>query len=130
VRVSDLRRQPALLIENDTLELTRAGYANRLAQARAELERVQWSLDDEALVRWRHPVLDRSGSARPEEHARLENVSAWRVEALSLDGRWVARWPEPGEAEEALPRALRVRFDVEGFGRIERVLELADPVSP
>ena len=35
VRTGDLRRLPALVIDSDGIELTRAGHANRLAQSRA-----------------------------------------------------------------------------------------------
>lgn len=130
VRLGDIRRQPALLIDPDGLQLTRAGYANRLAQARAELERVRWDIDDQALTRWRYPVLDPGGSQAPLRDAALEGVSRVEFEALSQDGRWVARWPEPGQGELAWPRAVRVVFELDWLGRIERVLELAEPVQP
>jgi general secretion pathway protein J len=126
VRTADLRREPALLVERDALTLTRAGYANGLAQARAELERVRWGADRDALVRWRFVSLDRGGSERPVEALRLTGVSAWRVEALQADGRWVDRWPPPGQDAAAWPRALRLGFDLHGVGRIERLLELSE----
>ncbi len=130
VRVGDLRRMPALLIDTDGIELTRAGHANRLAQARAELERIRWGVDDRTLKRWRFAALDRNPGERPQEDSALQEVSQLRVEALRTDGRWVNRWPEPGQADDAWPRALRLRFSVEGIGEIERLLELAEVSQP
>lgn len=130
VRGGDLTRLPALVLDADGLELTRAGQANRLAQARAELERLRWGLDGNRLTRWRYPVLDRGGSEAPRADAVLDAASQLRIEALSADGRWVNRWPQPGQGDEAWPRALRVAFEVDGIGRIERVLELAEGGRP
>lgn len=130
VRTADLRREPALLLDNDTLALTRGGYANRLAQPRAELERVSWQPDAGALVRLRYVGLDRGSRETPREDLRLDAVSQLRIEALATDGRWTSRWPEPGEDADGLPRALRVEFELEGLGRIERVLELAGQAAP
>lgn len=129
-RVGDLRRQPAMLIDANGIELTRAGHANRLAQSRAELERVRWGMDSQTLTRWRYAALDRPGSEQPRVDATLDTVSRWRIEALREDGRWVSRWPEPGQPEDALPRALRLRFSVEGIGEIERLLELVEAAGP
>jgi general secretion pathway protein J len=126
VRAAELRREPALLVERDALTLTRAGYASGLAQARAELERVRWGTSQDALLRWRFASLDRGGSERPLESLRLAGVSVWRVEALHADGRWVDRWPPPGQDSAVWPRALRVGFELQGLGRIERLLELPE----
>ncbi|MCK7592780.1 type II secretion system minor pseudopilin GspJ [Pseudomarimonas salicorniae] len=130
VRLGDLRQLPALLIDPDGIELTRSGHANRLAQPRAELERVRWTLQEGGLARTRFVALDRGGSERPREDAVLQGVSALDVEALTLDGRWVNRWPLPGAREDDWPRAVRIGFEVDGLGRIERVLELAEAVQP
>lgn len=127
VRATELRREPALLLEGDGLALTRAGHANRLAQPRAELERVIWQLDDGALVRLRYAALDRGNREDAREDLRLDAVGQLRIEALATDGRWASRWPRPGEPADALPRALRIEFQLDGVGRIERVLEVAGP---
>lgn len=130
VRDGDLRRLPALQIDGDGLTLTRGGFNNRLAQARAELERVRWYAEGDALQRGRWRVLDRPGGERAQTDARLEGVRTIEFEALGVDGRWVARWPPPGQDLDAWPRALRVGFDLDGLGRIERVLELAEAGAP
>ncbi|GIX34449.1 MAG: hypothetical protein KatS3mg126_0228 [Lysobacteraceae bacterium] len=125
VRDGELGRLPALLLDRSGLELSRAGLAVPLAQARAGIERVRWAVEDGALVRRVHAVLDRVGGEQGEEQARLDGVGSLRIEALAADGRWQERWPLPGARPEALPRAVRVRFALDGLGEIERLLELA-----
>jgi len=121
---------PALRVERQGLELTRAGYGNALATPRAELERVAWRVDEGKLQRLRFAVLDRLSSTQPQRSDLLEGVSDLRVEALHEDGRWLPEWGPPRVPTDALPRAVRIRFEVEGLGRIERWLELPDGAAP
>jgi general secretion pathway protein J len=130
VREGERRVEPALRLDADGLALTRAGYANRLAQARAELERVRWQRDGAALRRLRLPALDRSPGGLPEGEAMLEGVQRLDIEALGDDGRWSPRWPPSGAAVDRLPRALRVRVELADWGEIERWFELVDPPAP
>lgn len=130
VRGGELRAEPALQIDADGLALTRAGHANRLAQPRAELERVHWYRREHGLHRRGLPVLDGSVATRREGDPLLDGVQRLEFEALGLDGRWSSRWPLPGGDPARLPRAVRVRMDLDAWGEIERVFELVDqPVT-
>lgn len=117
---------PALRVDRQGLELTRAGYANALASPRAELERVAWRVEQGKLERWRFPVLDRTPGTQPQRQQLLEGISDLRVEALHEDGRWLSEWGPPRTRVDALPRAIRLRFEAAGYGRIERWLELPE----
>jgi len=131
VRDGDRLRRGALELDPQGLALSRGGHANRLAQARAEVERVLWRLDGNRLERLRHSRLDRSPGGPLDESFQLDGVSRLEIEVLAEDGRWTARWPAPGSADDLLPRAIRVRLEVTGLGRIERWFELVEgPVRP
>ncbi len=112
------------------MELTRYGHANPLALPRAELERVAWTRRDGDLVRQRWPVLDRAAGTRPVEDALLDGVDALGLVFLDERGREHHQWPPPNGASGVLPRALRLTLEVEGFGEIERVLELPAEPAP
>ena len=130
VRQGDLRVEAALVLDADGLALTRAGYSNRLAQARSELERVRWYRDGDALQRLRLPALDRTPGGVLDGEAVLAGVQRLDIEALGADGRWSPRWPLQGGSPTTLPRALRVRLELDGWGEIERWFELVEPLPP
>lgn len=130
VRDGEIGVEPALRLDAEGLALTRGGYANRLAQARAELERVFWHRDGETLRRVRLAALDRSPGGLPEGDEVLDGVQQLDIEALADDGRWSTRWPLPGSAIDRLPRAVRVRLVLDGWGEIERWFELVESPSP
>lgn len=108
------------------LELTRAGYANALAQPRAELQRVGWRREGETLQRLHHPSLDRAG-APPRVDDLLQGVQALELRYLDSDGREHDRWPPPRVPAEELPRAIEVRLVLEDYGALRRLLELPVP---
>lgn len=105
------------------LEFTRHGHANRLALPRAELERVAWLRRGDGLYRLRWNVLDRAPGSEPSEDRLLDGVGDMRIAYLDAQGREFRQWPPPRESA-VLPRALRVEWELEGFGTIRRVLEL------
>lgn len=104
------------------LELTRAGRANPARLARSQFERVAWVLRDGTLVRRHWTVLDRAQDSAPLEDALLSGVLRFEVRFLGFDGEWAEQWPrlEAGGA----PRAVEVIIDLQGIGRIPRILRI------
>lgn len=111
------------------LSFTRGGWLNPAVHARAELQRVNYSLIDGRLVREYWPVLDRIGATQAIGEVLLANVSEFRVEFLpersSGPDAWMAFWPPPGAASvESLPVGVRITLTVSGAGRIMRLIEV------
>lgn len=120
--------RPAFDGSAQRLEFTRYGHANVLALPRAELERVAWLQRANALHRLRWPVLDRAPGTQPADDLLLQGVRRLDLVYLDAQGREFRQWPPPRSEGDALPRALRLSLDVDGFGQIRRVLEL--PQAP
>jgi general secretion pathway protein J len=116
---------PAFDLAPGRLELSRGGFANALAQPRAEIERVGYRLERGALQRLRYAVLDRAPDTVPELQALLEEVEGFELRALDREGREHPRWP-PGREPAGLPAAVEVRLRVAGIGDVRRLLELPD----
>jgi general secretion pathway protein J len=117
---------PALVGTAGGVEFTRVGFANPQAEARSNLERVVYELDDRALKRGRYAVLDRASSSTPELTTLRSAVTDLRLRYLDRSGRWLDAWP-PAQASDPnlLPRAVQWRLTTPDYGEIERVIELA-----
>lgn len=132
------------VLQRPLLAFTRAGVPNPAGLQRSELQRVEYVLEDGRLWRRHRWVLDGADAARPADAVLLlENVVSLRpaflphaeatgqAETRLLDDmtHWLEHWdsalpaasPVPGRA---MPMAIMLTLELEGFGRIHRVIEL------
>ncbi len=130
--------QPALLasgLEINAVEFTRGGWPNPLARARPALQRVAYRLEEEKLIRVQWPVLDRLLDQEPEELEMLGGVREIRFRFLLENGEWSEVWPSDdlgvggaipdAESYRRLPRAVEVVLDLEDWGQVTRLVEIA-----
>lgn len=115
------------------LEFTHAGWSNPREQPRSSLQRVRYRLDGEGGL-WREHwlVLDRFDEEEGLQRVKLID-GVRRVSLAFLDGRagsaagtriggeWMDWWPV-AEGDPLLPLALRVGLELEGIGRVERLV--------
>jgi general secretion pathway protein J len=118
---------PALVIERPPgarLELTRTGRPNPQQAKRSALQRVAYSVENEALVRRTWYVLDRTAQTVPAEETVLEDVEGIVFEALA--GEWSTTWPEaaqdPGQMLTDMPRSVRFVITLPDIGEVARVV--------
>ncbi len=123
------------------VELTRFGWRNPLLEARSEMQRVSYELDDEGkLFRNYYRVLDRAQDSQPLRQELLDKVEEVGVRFLNGDNKWQEYWPADAQMAqsrnqgtgsrynslyETLPRAVEVRIQHEEFGVITRLFEIA-----
>jgi general secretion pathway protein J len=126
------QRLPALMAGEGIeykVEFTRAGWSNTAGLPRPTLQRVAYRLDQDGLWRdyWR--VLDRTQASEPVRIKLLTGVRAITFRFLSPSQEWVDRWPQPGgnplEQQRLRPAAVEVTLDLEDWGQIRRVIEVA-----
>jgi general secretion pathway protein J len=122
---------PALQV-TDTLEyhvqLTRAGWSNTAGLPRPTLQRVGYRIEDEQLWRDHWPVLDRTLVVEPVKMRMLDGVRSISFRFLTNNRDWVDRWPAPqaaGRNERSRPAAIEVVIELEDWGRIRRLVEIA-----
>jgi general secretion pathway protein J len=125
-------RLPALLAGDSLehgIEFTRAGWSNTAGLPRPTLQRVGYRLDQEGLWRDFWPVLDRTLAQQPREQKLLGAVRSVRYRFMDQNREWVERWPVAGGAPDAdgraLPAAVEVILELEDWGEIRRVIEVA-----
>ncbi len=132
VRGNDGRELPALLGSAERLEFTRLGFANPLAEARSNLQRLVFLLDAGTLREDRYAVLDRAPNSAPQRRDLLPQAGGLRLRYLGCDQVWREAWP-PREALPCasgiaplmqMPRAVEFRLAPQAVGEIRRVIEL------
>lgn len=135
-------RLPALLggeQSDPLLELTRLGWNNPLDQPRGSVQRVRYRLDDGMLWREHWLVLDRIDDEENLQRVELiGGVTALRLEFLDgksgnaaserLGGEWMESWPVTA-GDTLLPLAVRIELELEGIGRVERLVAIASEQS-
>jgi general secretion pathway protein J len=125
-------RIPAVLAGDSVeypLQFTRGGWSNNAGLARPTLQRVGYRLDGNDLWRDHWATLDRTLSVQPVRQKLLGGVRAVRFRYMAPDRSWVDRWPvtEGGtvDAERLRPAAVEVTLDLEDWGEIRRLIEVA-----
>jgi general secretion pathway protein J len=110
------------------LRLTRGGWSNpSRAPYRGTLQRLQYRLQDDVLIREYWTVTDRVLGERPRQEELLTGVERLELSYLDQGREWVTQWPPPSRSAPGngeRPRAIRLKLTLEDFGVIERVVEV------
>ena len=125
-------QMPAVLAQDVVeynLQFTRAGWSNTAGLPRPTLQRVGYRLDQEGLWRDHWPVLDRTLAQEPVRQKLLGSVRDVRFRFMNSSREWVERWPTTDGTTDAAarqrPAAVEVTLDLEDWGEIRRVVEVA-----
>lgn len=120
----------ALLIKYQSLSFTRLGRANPTRLSHSSLQRIDYFLEDNTLIKrvWLAP--DNSDMDNYTEETLLEEVTELTFEALADNKRWFSTWPPVGATTELnqqnmtlLPRAIKVTLSREGLDDFTQLVE-------
>jgi general secretion pathway protein J len=115
----------------EPMELTRAGWHNPLAHPRSSLQRVAYWVEEDILIRAQWPVLDRMLGEEPIELELLEGIDEFQLLFLDANNEWIEQWPPPDQqnsgpdGQSALPQAIEIILQLDDWGEIRRIVELA-----
>jgi general secretion pathway protein J len=122
--------QPSLLADPNAqfaLEFSRGGWANPGGFTRGTVLRVAYDWEEDKLVRFHWPVMDRTLSTPPVRTELLDGVDNVEVRFLDSGGEWHLDWPPLGmggpQRLVARPRAVEFAIELEDFGRVWRLVE-------
>ena len=125
-------RIPAVLAGDSVeypLQFTRGGWSNTAGLPRPTLQRVGYRLDGGELWRDHWATLDRTLSLQPVRQKLLGGVRSVRFRYMAADRSWVERWPAGegtnADADRLRPAAVEVILELEDWGEIRRVIEVA-----
>jgi general secretion pathway protein J len=125
-RVAALSSDPS---QDFTLQLTRDGWRNPAQAIRGSLQRVQYRLEDEVLIREYWPVMDHLLGAETRELELLKDVEKIEIAYLDEQREWQTDWPPADNSSTtpsttSLPLAVRYKLTLKSFGEIERLVEI------
>ena len=111
------------------LQLTRAGWSNTAGFARPSLQRIGYRLDQDGLWRDHWPVLDHTLATEPTRRKLLGGVRAVTFRFMDANRNWVEQWPAvdagPQTDGRARPAAIEVTLELEDWGTLRRLVEVA-----
>lgn len=124
--------QPSLLTNTTAgyaLEFSRGGWSNPAGLARGTVARIAYDWEDDTLVRYLWPVVDRTLATIPVRTELLSGVENIEVEFMDAGGNWHIDWP-PGGLQDpsqyvSRPRAIDFQLELEDYGQISRIVEIS-----
>jgi general secretion pathway protein J len=121
---------PSLLADPNgqfALEFSRGGWANPGGFPRGTVLRVAYNFEDDKLVRYHWPVMDRTTGTPPVRTQLLDGVTDVEVRYLDGTGMWQLDWPPVGMTGPqrliSRPRAVEFSIELKDFGRVTRLVE-------
>lgn len=113
--------------DENVVRLSRSGWRNPVPTPRGTLQRVQYRIEDDQLIREHWPVMDYPLGMEPRADTILDGIVGIEVEYLGEDSKWSTQWPPLSQINATsfvYPRAVRIRFELDTWGEIERVVDL------
>jgi general secretion pathway protein J len=126
--------EPALVSDSRSeqlAEFTHSGWSNPAGVPRSTLQRVAYRLEDGKLTRNYWVMLDRTLSTEPVRAVLLDRVKAVNFRFMAPSRRFSDQWPALGGAPTgpsalaALPIAVEITLELEDWGKITRLVEVA-----
>lgn len=118
------KRTPEILAE-----LTRSGWSNPAGISRSTLQRVAYRMQDNKLERAYWNALDRVMSVEPTSTVLLDQVRTVSFRFMDQNQSWHEQWPPLGysgaDAGRLRPIAVEITLDLEDWGKIVRLVEVA-----
>ena len=121
-------QEPSVSGTSTDIKFTHAGFANPLGTlTRSTLQRTQYYLQKNTIIRQTWPSLDRTHDTVASERKLLDEVTDLRFEYLDQSGKFQNHWPtenqqtanqQPGTN---LPHAIRVTITLKKMGRISQL---------
>jgi general secretion pathway protein J len=124
------------------IQLSRTGWANPRPELfiRSSMQRVQYLLEEDKLIRETWYVMDRADDSESIRTTLVEGVTSFKLRYLDvntqnpaarsvLGGQWRDSWPYPypeagQRPSESLPLAIEVALEIDGWGEVKRIFEM------
>lgn len=129
--------QPALIADSrddQLVEFTRSSWSNPAGVPRSTLQRVAYTLEEGKLTRNYWVMLDRTLATEPVRTVLLDRVKSVSLRFMTTNHRFTDQWPALAgggpatigpNAARTLPIAVEVTIELEDWGKITRLVEVA-----
>jgi general secretion pathway protein J len=120
--------QSNIVLTDGAISFTRSGWSNMFNPARSSLQRVQYLVIDNQLVRRHWPSLDQAAGELPLQSVLLDGVEQMEVEFYDAAEQPIRSWPAASGSNAGDPIVLVFRLELSDIGEITRILELPSGV--
>ena len=122
----DNKLQASFSGEKQQLTFVQDGYLNHNAVANtSSMQRITYRVEDQQLWRCVWPRLDAIAKDQCSSQLLLPWVNNLEMRYLDKSKHWQPNWPSKSAAE-ALPLAVKIVLDIQGWGKIERIFLVAE----
>jgi len=115
-----------IVIADNSVTFTRSGWSNLLQLKRSNLQRVQYLLIENELVRRHWLSLDQGIGEEPFDSVLLHNVDSFEIILIDASEKAIETWPNELERNAEQPVALKIGLKIAQLGEIWRYLEISD----
>lgn len=113
-----------IVLEDDGITFTRSGWTNLLQTKRSELQRVQYLLIDNNLVRRHWRSLDQGIAEQPLATILIHDVESLAINFINPSELEIPDWPDESGRDGDDPIALIIDIELAQMGQIRRILEI------
>ena len=123
--------QPALKLAQDKLTFSRLGWVNFIGAQRSHIQRVEYDLKNDQLIRRYWLSLDQTVEQKPIESVLLHNVKNLSFKIIDAQGELHLSWPNTTnlKASPASAKAVEMTIELTQWGEITKLIELVDAVN-
>jgi general secretion pathway protein J len=119
-----------IVIEGNSISFTHSGWSNLLQRKRSELQRVQYLLKENQLIRQYWVSLDQAPAEEPISTILIDDVEFFEIYLIDKDEQRIEGWSFAEQDQQGVdkPIALRVEIEVKHFGQVHRIMEVPEGV--
>ena len=123
--------QPALKIAQDRLTFSRLGWVNFIGAQRSHIQRVEYVVEENQLLRQYWTSLDQTIEQKPIQSILMTDIKGLSIKVIDADQKSHDTWPNTAALNTAPPlaKAIEVILELEKWGDVSKLIELVDAVQ-
>jgi len=122
--------QPALKLSTNKLLLSRLGWINYIGAQRSHIQRVEYLLKDEKLIRRYWLTLDQSVAQEPIESVLMSDVRSLSFKLIDEQANTISSWPNKlGTQTTVKIKAIELIIEMISWGEVKKIFELTDVIT-
>lgn len=123
--------QASLKLAQDKLTFSRLGWVNFIGAQRSHIQRVEYDLKDDQLIRRYWLTLDQTVEQKPIESVLLQHVKELSFKIIDAQGEQHLSWPNTTSlnASPSSAKAVEMTIELNQWGEITKLIELVDGVN-
>lgn len=122
--------QAAIKVAQDRLIFSRLGWANFIGAQRSHIQRVEYVIIENQLIRQYWTSIDQTVEQTPIQSVLINNIKSMSIKVIDSNQEIQTTWPvsDSGEASSVTAKAIEINLELEQWGEVRKLIELVDAV--